>query len=93
MTIGEKIKLYRLEKGIFQKDLATLIGVDVSFICKVEKNEKSMTIEKLSLISEVLNIELNDLKISFYECKINELLRNETEIFKQEVIFSLSNKK
>lgn len=93
MTIGEKVKLCRVEKGISQKELATLIGVDVSFICKVEKNEKSITLEKLNLISEALNIELNDLKILFYEIKINELLKNETESFKKEVILSLSNKK
>jgi transcriptional regulator with XRE-family HTH domain len=93
MTIGEKIKLCRVQKGLSQKELASQIGCDVSFICKVEKNEKNINKQKLSLISEVLNVDFNYLKISFYESKINDLLKNETESFKQDVLFSLYNKK
>lgn len=86
MTIGEKIKLCRVEKGISQKELATLIGVDVSFICKVEKNEKNITLDKLILISKELIIDIDELKILFYSSKISDLLKHENTELKLKVI-------
>lgn len=86
MTIGEKIKLCRLEKEISQKELATRIGVDVSFICKVEKNEKNITLDKLILISKELIIDIDELKILFYSSKISDLLKHENTELKLKVI-------
>lgn len=86
MTIGEKIKLCRVEKEISQKELATCIGVDVSFICKVEKNEKNITLDKLILISKELIIDIDELKILFYSSKISHLLKDENTELKLKVI-------
>jgi len=86
MTIGEKIKLCRVEKEISQKELATRIGVDVSFICKVEKNEKNITLDKLILISKELIIDIDELKILFYSSKISNLLKDEHTELKLKVI-------
>jgi DNA-binding XRE family transcriptional regulator len=36
-TLGERIKKWRLEQGLFQKDLAMLIGVDEMTIVNWEK--------------------------------------------------------
>lgn len=38
--IGEIIRLKRIEISISQKELASQIGVDVSFLCKIEKKMK-----------------------------------------------------
>lgn len=49
-----------------QKDLASQIGVDVSFLCKIEKNEKKLSLEKIILLSEYIEIELIKLKEEYY---------------------------
>lgn len=52
--------------GISQKELASQIGVDVSFLCKVEKNEKNKSLEKLKFISHILKIGYDNLKVEYY---------------------------
>ena len=91
MTIGEKVKLCRVEKDISQKELATRIGVDVSFICKVEKNEKNISLDKLILISKELIIGIDELKIVFYTNKISELLQEEDIELKKNILNNIIN--
>lgn len=84
--IGDIIRLKRIEVGISQKELASQIGVDVSFLCKVKKNEKKITLDKLILISKELNIDIDEFKILFYTSKISHLLKDENTELKLKVI-------
>lgn len=84
--IGDIIRLKRIEMGISQKELASQIGVDVSFLCKIEKNEKNISLEKLKLICDILKIENNMLKEEYYFQKINLLFENEEIEFKNRVL-------
>lgn len=93
MTIGEKIKLSRIRKGLSQKDLASLIGVDISFICKVEKSEKKLSLEKLELVSTILNLDFLKYKNEHYYDKIDSIFENENEEFKVMIINNIINKK
>lgn len=88
MTIGEKIKFCRIEKGLSQKDLATQIGCDVSFLCKVEKNEKKLSLEKLELISKIISLDIELLKQHYYIDKIKQVFIKEEEIY----MFNILNK-
>ena len=92
MTIGEKIKFYRIEKGISQKYLASLIGVNVSFLCKIEKNEKKISLDKLKLVIQILDLKENDLENEFFINKIEELLIN-VNIDSKSIIFDQLIKK
>jgi transcriptional regulator with XRE-family HTH domain len=52
-TLGERIKKWRLEQGLIQKDLAKLIGVDEMTIVNWEKGRTKpikQNIEKLEKI-------------------------------------------
>lgn len=86
MDIGTIIKEARLKIGMSQKDLATLIGCDVSFLCKVEKNEKKLSLEKLIILSEHIEIDFTKLKEEYYSQKINSLFENEEAEFKNRVL-------
>lgn len=77
MDIGTIIKEARLKIGMSQKELASQIGVDVSFLCKIEKNEKNISLEKLKLISHILKIGYDNLKVEYYSSKIIEIFNNE----------------
>ncbi|MGJ1206393.1 helix-turn-helix domain-containing protein [Sphingobacterium lactis] len=79
--IGDIIRLKRIEMGVSQKHLASQLGVDVSYLCKVEKNEKSITLGKLLQISKLLEVDCVELKNVYYANKFFELLNSETNEF------------
>lgn len=86
MKIGEKIKLYREEKGINKSELARIIHVSPAYITKLEKGEKQNPSNEVILkIAAALKIDLKDLlsdteiQERFKETsKINELLQRES---------------
>ena len=92
MVIGTIIKDARLKIGMSQKELASQIGVDVSFLCKIEKNEKNISLEKLKLISHILKIGYDNLKVEYYSSKIIEILSNESGLIKYKVLEFLQKK-
>jgi transcriptional regulator with XRE-family HTH domain len=63
-TFGEKLKEIRRLKGITQREVATKVGVDFSYISKVENDRlpppSSETIER---ICEALNVPVEDLLV------------------------------
>lgn len=89
--IGDIIRLKRIEMGISQKELASQIGVDVSFLCKIEKNEKKVNIDKIRLISKALNDTCDIIKIFYYNQKISEILIYESIDTKLKIIKQLLN--
>ncbi|SZD73966.1 transcriptional regulator, y4mF family [Candidatus Ornithobacterium hominis] len=90
--IGDIIRLKRIEMGISQKELASQIGVDVSFLCKVEKNEKKLSLEKLELVSFILKLSFLKYKNEYYYDKINSIFENEKEDYKFMIINNIINK-
>ncbi|WP_291051053.1 MULTISPECIES: helix-turn-helix transcriptional regulator [unclassified Empedobacter] len=92
MNIGSIIKEARFKKKLSQKDLATQIGCDVSFLCKVEKNEKKLSLEKLKLVSSILNLDFLKYKNEYYYDKIDSIFENENEEYKIMIINNLTNK-
>lgn len=88
MDIGTIIKDTRLKIGMSQKELASQIGVDVSFLCKIEKNEKKLSLEKLELISKIISLDIELLKQHYYIDKIKQVFIKEEEIY----MFNILNK-
>lgn len=75
MTMGNKIRTARIEKGMSQEQLGNLIGVQKSAIAKYEN-------------SRVLNIKINTLKkiSDILEISISELIYEECNVFYQRYI-------
>lgn len=90
--IGNIIREKRIEKNISQTELASLIGVDVSFLCKIEKNEKKLSLEKLELVANILNLDFIKYKNEYYYDKIDSIFENENEEYKIMIINNLTNK-
>jgi len=53
-NLGEIIKKWRLEQGLFQKDLAKLIEVDVMTIINWEMGKTQPAKKKMEKIKEIL---------------------------------------
>lgn len=60
-SIGENIRLLRLQKGLSQEQLALSAGVNTSYIGQLERGEKNPTIKILEKISTALEIHIIDL--------------------------------
>jgi DNA-binding XRE family transcriptional regulator len=60
-TLGEFIKKWRLERGLFQVDLAERIGVSEMTIVNWEKGRTKSTKESLEGLNTILGFELLNL--------------------------------
>lgn len=92
MYLGDIIRQHRINLGISQKEMAQTIGVTYSFLCKVEKNEKKISLDKLGQISRILDLKYDDLKVYYYCEKINMLMKNEANELKNQTFKHLLKK-
>ena len=51
MTVGKNIKLFRINAGLKQKDLANTIGVKDSYLSTIESGKKEPSLTLLKKIS------------------------------------------
>jgi transcriptional regulator with XRE-family HTH domain len=58
---GRRIKLLRTEKGLTQEALASLSGLDRSYIGGVERGDRNISLINISKIAHALNISLSSL--------------------------------
>ena len=61
MTIGERIKYYRLQKGLTQKELATMIGVAEITIRQYESNKREPKKENVYKLMDALSLNIYQL--------------------------------
>lgn len=54
-----RIKLLREEKGIFQKDLANLLGVSIPSINYYENEKRAMDTETASILAQYFNVSID----------------------------------
>lgn len=64
MTTGERIKHYRIKKGLSQKKLGEILGVSQQMIGQYENSSKTPKFETLEKIAKALGVSIMDL-ISF----------------------------
>ncbi len=60
-TIGERIRIYRLKRGLSQEQLAELAGLHPTYIGQLERGEKNATMETIEKVSLALEIPLSEL--------------------------------
>lgn len=63
MTIGEKLKEYRKEKGLTQVELADILDVEPTLLSKFENNKRIPQNSTLLRINKLLNEKVKDAKI------------------------------
>lgn len=74
--VGEKLKIFRLKRGLSQYTLAEKSGINEKYYGKIERNESCPTIEVLNKICKALEIDLLEFFLFDYREKDN-LLNNE----------------
>ncbi|WP_448246887.1 helix-turn-helix domain-containing protein [Thalassotalea agariperforans] len=61
IELGKKIRAIRKEKGISQERLAFLSGTDRSYMGRIERGEKNISVTKIYQICNALNISPKEL--------------------------------
>lgn len=62
MLIGQALKKARERKGLTQKQLAEMLYVDPSLVCRWEKGKRRIMADELIVILEILQIGLDELE-------------------------------
>ena len=70
--IGENIKKCRLNKGLTQKDLASVIGVSFQQIQKNEKGDTKIDVFKLNELAKLFDVNLDDLCNGTFELSVKK---------------------
>lgn len=65
ITFGEKIKIARKDKGYTQKNLAKLISIDYTYLCKLENNRAAYTPKEDVIRIIAKHLELNPEELIF----------------------------
>lgn len=60
-SFGNKLKELRQEKGLSQEALALEIEVDRTYIGKIERAERNVSLKMIGKIAKALNIEIKEL--------------------------------
>lgn len=61
MIFGEKIKALRVQKGLEQKDLATLTGLAQGQISMIERSSAIPSLQKANILANAFDVELASL--------------------------------
>lgn len=59
--IGERIRIFRKERGLSQEELAHLAKLHTTYIGQLERGEKNATLESIEKVAKALEISLEDL--------------------------------
>jgi transcriptional regulator with XRE-family HTH domain len=78
ITVGEKIKHFRLKKDLSQEVLAELLGISLQAYNKIETNKTRVDIERLQQIAEKLDTNLVEL-LSYGDKDIYYITNTNTE--------------
>jgi transcriptional regulator with XRE-family HTH domain len=86
MTVGKNIKLFRINAGLKQKDLAAEIGVKESYLSTIESGKKEPSLNLLKKIASALGIPLS---MFFWE-EIDNLDQNTSEAKLKRLLLQLT---
>ena len=62
MLVGQALKRARESKGLTQKQLAEMLYVDPSLVCRWEKGQRRVPLVTVAVILDILEMTLDDFK-------------------------------
>jgi transcriptional regulator with XRE-family HTH domain len=75
--IGEKIKELREAKGLLQREVAGILGVDTAYISKMESCEKPVSKSYLAKLALLFEVEENELLTLWLADKIFDVVKDQ----------------
>ena len=80
-NLGELIEVQRKKLGLQQKQVAKMVGITNVSLCKVQTGERKLSIKKLKILADVLNVDyLKVLECADYDVEL-EIKVSKNHIF------------
>ncbi len=80
MLLGNKIKELRENQGLLQRQLATIIGVDVPMFSKIERGDRRAKREHVVILAQQLNANEEELLSLWLADKIIDTIDNDSKV-------------
>ena len=77
MTLGQKIKKFREEAGLKQRELAYQLEIGEGFLSKVENDQKSLKRDDLIKLNKIFKIPIEELESLWLANKLYSIVRDE----------------
>ena len=80
MLLGQKIKELRLENGVLQRQLASLLEIDTPMLSKIERGDRRAKRTQVVQIANYFNIDEKELLTLWVADKVLDAVENEEEL-------------
>jgi len=80
--LGEKLKALRESKGLVQRQVAVVLGVDSAYISKMESNEKPVSRSYLSKLAILYSLDEEELQTLWLADKVYGMVKDEDAAIK-----------
>ena len=80
MLLGQKIKELRLENGVLQRQLASLLEIDTPMFSKIERGDRRAKRKQVIQIANYFNVDKKELLTLWVADKILDAVEDEEEL-------------
>ncbi len=74
---GEKIRALRTEQNLFLRQVASLLEMDTAQLSKIEKGLRQLKREQITVISEILKADKDELLTLWLADQLMDVIKNE----------------
>ena len=75
--LGELLREKREEKGLLLRHVSAQLDIDIAILSKIERSERKATKEQVVKLSEILDLNKEDLLVQYLSEKILYEIKNE----------------
>ena len=80
MLLGKKIKELRMENGVLQRQLASLLAIDTPMISKIERGDRRAKRTQVVQMANYFNVDEKELLTLWVADKVLDAVANEEEL-------------
>ena len=80
MLLGQKIKELRLENGVLQRQLASLLEIDTPMFSKIERGDRRAKRKQVIQIANYFNVDEKELLTLWLADKVLDAVEDEEEL-------------
>ena len=80
MLLGQKIKELRMENGVLQRQLASLLEIDTPMFSKIERGDRHAKRTQVIQIANFFNVDEKELLTLWVADKVLDAVANEEEL-------------
>lgn len=80
MLFAQRIKSAREESGLLQKQLASILDIDIPMYSRIERGDRQAKREQVVLLSRIFHIEQDELLSLWVADKVCAVIKNEKNV-------------